>query len=75
MKGRHLSTLAAAIVAASVAVAVLEWPASGHSFRSFHFFEAGPGGNGVEVDATHSKRRVGDYVVFHSKILDGTLVG
>lgn len=61
----------AAVVAASIAVAILAWPASGHSFRQFHFFEAFPGGYGAEVDASGNKRRVGDYVVFHSKVTDG----
>ena len=60
-----------AIVAVAVAVAVVARPASGHSFRQFHFFEAFPGGYGAEVNATGNKTRVGDYVVFHSKVTDG----
>jgi hypothetical protein len=64
-------TAATAIAAAAVAVAVAARPASGHSSRTFHFFEAFPGGNGTEVDASGNKRRVGDYVVFHTKLTDG----
>jgi hypothetical protein len=59
------------VLAGAVTVAVLAWPASGHSFRQFHFFEAFPDSYGAEVDATGNKRRVGDYVVFHTKITDG----
>jgi hypothetical protein len=68
---RTLISTGVALLAAAVAVAVLAWPASGHPARTFHFFEAGPGGYGTDVDANAGKRRVGDYLVFHTKVTDG----